>query len=145
MSGRKPELVSALLAFGGQETGDLNALDGLITEAVSQPPGHDLDRALFSIFERFPEEDGHGVYWSIIHGLERRGGYEESLLASVRRSPSPFALLMLNRLCNAGQMECAGVRIVPLLEEVASSSDVAPAARQEAMEFLEHQRQRANE
>jgi hypothetical protein len=138
------ELVAALLAFPGQETGDLQALDALVTAAVSQPPADDLDRALFGVFERFPGEDGHGVYWGIVHGLEGRGGYEESLLASVRRSPSPFALLMLNRLCNAGQMECAGVPIVSLLEEVASS-DAAPGIRQEAVEFLEYQRKRPSE
>ena len=140
MASSRLELVNALLAFGGQEVGDLAALDGLIAEATSQPPSDELDRALFGIFERFPSEDGHGVYWSIVHGLERRGGYEESLLASVRRSPSPFALLMLNRLSNDGQTECGGISIVSLLQEVASSPDANPDLRAEAVAFLEHQR-----
>jgi hypothetical protein len=137
--------VVALGAFRGEEEGDLDALDLLIGHAVSQPPDADIDRALFGIFERFPQEDGHGVYWSIVHGLERRGDYESGLVASVRRSPSPFALLMLNRLCNGGHTKCAGVAIKSLLEDVAASSEVTPEVRQEAAEFLAHQRDRASE
>ena len=145
MSRHGPELVAALLAFRGQETDDLDGLDRLIADAVSGPSSAELDGALFSIFERFPLEDGHGVYWSIVHSLERRGGYEQALLASVRRSPSPFALLMLNRMWNAGQRQCAGVSIVSILEEVSCASDASAKTRQEAMEFLEYQRHRTVE
>jgi hypothetical protein len=134
------EIASALEAFAGQDSGDLIALDALIVEAVSRDPDTDLDRALFGIFERFPQEDGRGVYWSIVHGLEGRGGYEEALLDSVRRSASPFALLMLNRIANDGQADCAGMSITSILTEVASSASASPEARQEAAEFLEHQR-----
>ena len=136
------ELASALEAFAGQDSGDLIALDALIVEAVSRDPDTDLDRALFGIFERFPQEDGRGVYWAIVHGLEGRGGYEQALLDSVRRSPSPFALLMLNRISNDGQADCAGVPIMSILTEVASSASVSPEVRQEAAELLEHQRSR---
>ena len=134
------ETASALEAFEGQQSGDLMALDALIAEAVALEPDTDVDRALFGIFERFPQEDGRGVYWAIVHGLEDRGGYEQALLDSVRRSPSPFALTMLNRISNDGQADCAGVSIASILTEVASSARVSPEVRQEAAEFLEYQR-----
>jgi hypothetical protein len=139
MAGPAGDFVAALAAFPGEAAGDLKALDALIVEATAQPASPELDRALFGIFERFPDEDGRGVYWGIVHGLEGRGGYEPALLDSIRRAPSPFALLMLNRIANAGQADCAGVSILALLEEVAASPQASPAARQEAADFLGEQ------
>ena len=138
------DVVVALSGFTGQATGDLRALEETIRAAMQEPRSNEIDSALFGLFERFPEEDGYGVFWSIVHGLERRGGYEGSLLASVQRSPSPFSLLMLNRLLNAGQKLCAGTPIFPILEHL-SAEGVAPLVQQEATRFLAHQRQRGVE
>jgi len=136
------ELVAALDAFGGQDTCDLKALDTLLAEALSLPPDAALDSALFGIFERFPEEDGHSVYWTLVHGLEGRGAYEVSLLASVRRAPSPFTLTMLDRIWNAGQTQCAGETIRSILKSVAGSPDASPHVRSEARRLLAHQQGR---
>ena len=140
MPSRGGKIASALDAFPGQKNGDLAALEALIADAVALEPGQDVDRALFGIFERFPDEDGGGVYWSIVHGLEGRGGYEPGLLDSVRRAPSPFALLMLNRIFNDGQADCAGVSIASILAEVASSKTASAEVRRQAAELLDHQR-----
>jgi hypothetical protein len=134
------ELAEFLREFSGQEEGDLDRLDAVICEAVSMKRDDALDAALFGIFERFPEEDGYGVYWSILHGLEGRGDYEDALLASLRRSPSRFALTMVNRILNAGQSTCAGVPALALLEAVAASPSANPSAREEATTYLNHQR-----
>ncbi len=136
------KLCDFLRDFSGQESGDLSRLDAVIGQSVSVKPNESLDAALFGIFERFPEEDGHGVYWSIVHGLERRGEYEQALLASLRRAPSMFTLTMLNRLLNAGQSTCAGVPALQLLEAAAVSPLACESARKAATRFLAHQASR---
>lgn len=144
MHSSKDDLVGVLSGFSGERTGDLQALEEAICAAVLEPRSDEIDTALFGLFERFPAEDGHGVFWSIVHGLERRGAYEESLLASVQRSPSPFSLRMLNRLMNSGQELCAGVPIGRLLEDL-SAPGVPPLVQQEASSFLAHRRQRGDQ
>jgi hypothetical protein len=54
---------------------------------------------LFRVFERFPEEDGAGVFWSIVHGLESTElNYDAALRQSLERRSSEFGELMMNRL-----------------------------------------------
>src|ERR1700723_1101145 len=52
---------------------------------------------LLAVFERFPEDDGAGVFWSILHGLEALTGYEPALVRSVQKRPSEFGVLMVGR------------------------------------------------
>jgi hypothetical protein len=74
-------------------------LDGLLAElwAVGVP-----DRAipcLFRVFERFPDDDGAGVLWSIVHGVESLAQpYEAPLRASLERCSSHMGKVMLQRL-----------------------------------------------
>ena len=54
---------------------------------------------MFGVFERFPEDDGAGVLWSIVHGVEGLDlDYEEPLRASLARQPSHMGKVMLGRL-----------------------------------------------
>lgn len=54
---------------------------------------------LFGVFERFPDDDGAGVLWSIVHGVEGLDvEYEPQLRESLERAPSQMAKLMLERL-----------------------------------------------
>jgi hypothetical protein len=46
------------------------------------------------VFERFPDHDGYGVMWSVLHGIEAILNYEIELLASVRRLPTEFGVVM---------------------------------------------------
>jgi len=132
--------IATLDSFPGQEAGDLEALDRVLAEAIPLPADADLDRALFGIFERFPNEDGYGVYWSIVHLLEKRGGYEEALLQSLRRRAVSFNTLMLGRMLNAGITHCGGISIEGLLGDLAVSDQVDPDARETAADFLDHHR-----
>ena len=52
------------------------------------------------VFERFPDEDGAGVMWSIIHGLETIEGYESILEESARARPTWMKSVMLKRIAN---------------------------------------------
>lgn len=54
---------------------------------------------LFGVFERFPTDDGAGVLWSIVHGIEGLAlDYEQPLRNSLTRQPSDMGKIMLGRL-----------------------------------------------
>ncbi len=54
---------------------------------------------LFGVFERFPEDDGAGVLWSIVHGIEGLElDYGQALQESLARQPSDMGKIMLGRL-----------------------------------------------
>jgi len=91
--------------------------------------------AMLRVFERFPTEDGSGVFWSIVHGLEAVPGYEPFLAESVQRVPSEFGVVMLGRILNSGQREIAGSSITALLDAVQSSPHASPAAKRHAHNF----------
>ena len=44
--------------------------------------------ALFGLLERFPDDDGFGLFWSIVHRLETQPDCGSELAASVRRWPT---------------------------------------------------------
>ena len=80
-------------------SGDWLQLDTLLSElwSLSVPPR--ALPSLFAVFERFPEGDGAGVMWSIIHGIEALGiDYESALRSSLARRPSDMGKVMLDRL-----------------------------------------------
>jgi hypothetical protein len=84
---------------------DWRPLDGLLAELFTM--GQDLAPArptLFGVFERFPDHDGYGVMWSVLHGIEAIRNYEIELLASIRRLPTEFGVVMLRRLVDANPM-----------------------------------------
>lgn len=95
-------LVKVLQSFKDpQSESQLRALD-LAVQAIDCASCTQAEfHALLSIFERFPEQDGYGVFWGIIHALEACDGYESELLASVQRKPCEFNVRMVNRLLNA--------------------------------------------
>ena len=125
----------AVNGFSGQASDDCLALDKVLSEATGLPARPELDDAIFNLLERFPGEDGYGVYWRIIHGLEERGGYEQALLQSVQRKPVFFNVLMLTRMMNAGLRLCSGVLIARLLHVVAASA-ADDDVRQDAADCL---------
>ncbi|WP_417316132.1 hypothetical protein [Cycloclasticus pugetii] len=56
---------------------------------------------LFGVFERYPEDDGAGVLWSILHGVEGLPfDYEPILKESMSKKPSFMGEIMLKRLSN---------------------------------------------
>ena len=56
---------------------------------------------LFNVFECFPEEDGAGVLWSIVHGVEALDyDYEIALKESLSHVSSLMGDIMLRRIEN---------------------------------------------
>lgn len=74
-------------------------LDDLLAELWESSVPPRAIPTLFGIFERFPADDGEGVLWSIVHGVESLDlDYEQPLRASLARQPSHMANVMLERL-----------------------------------------------
>lgn len=116
--------------------GDWRPLDQLIAElwATGEFSGHVPE--LLAVLERFPEDDGVGVFWSIVHGVESIPGYEAELLRSLCRQPSELAVTMACRLLNSGVSQIGGEPIVAVLRSVADSAEVPSSVRASAARWV---------
>ncbi|SHF70585.1 hypothetical protein SAMN02745753_02509 [Marinomonas polaris DSM 16579] len=99
------------------QDGNWLILEDLLQQALSSSDCQAYYSAIFKLFEHYPEEDGAGVFWTALHGMEDTGGYEKKLLESFRRIPSEMAETMLFRLRNSGQKYVSGVPIESLIED----------------------------
>ena len=134
-------LVEVLAQFQApRDQGQLQILDRAIESVRAEECAEPEFRALLGVFERFPDEDGFGVFWSIVHCLEACNGYESSLLESVRTAPVEFNVLMVNRLLNGGVTQVAGESLLGVLAAVASNESAAAGVRKSASDFIEYQR-----
>jgi hypothetical protein len=93
------------------ENGNWLPLEKLFEIAYESPDCSGYYDAIFNLFERFPDDDGSGVFWSAVHGMEEKGNYEEKLLAYFRRFPTRMTRIMLVRLKNSGVEEISTVKI----------------------------------
>ena len=118
----------------------LRQLDDALRSAATHDFGHNEFRALLGILERFPSEDGFGVFWGIIHCLESCKGYEPDLVASVLRKPVEFNVLMINRLLNADVLDVNGQSLLAVLASVASNPAATSNAKAFAQQFISHQK-----
>ena len=97
--------------------GDWLPLEAHLERAFSSPDPTLYYHAIFNLFERFPNDDGSGVFWSAIHGMEAVGSYEELLLQYFRRWPSLMTRTMLQRMVNAGETQIGDVSISTLFSD----------------------------
>src|SRR5688500_13954290 len=93
------------------ENGAWLPLERYFERAFGSPDPKKYYHAIFNLFERFPNEDGAGVFWSALHGMEAVGGYEEVLLQYFRRHPSLMTKAMLRRIQNSGQTHIGKVAL----------------------------------
>jgi hypothetical protein len=99
---RSEETILAEIAAFAPRGGNWRALDSLLAELFAETPSVRAVPALLAVFERFPTEDGAGVLWGIVHGLEALPyDYCTPLRVSQERTPSLMAGVMLRRLANA--------------------------------------------
>ena len=133
-------LIHAVLQFTqADDEAQLRVLEEAMGTARRESMGVPEFKALLSVFERFPEDDGYGIFWSIVHLLESCDGYEPSLLESVARSPGEFNVLMVNRLINGGVNEVSGESLLRVLASVANNPLAVASARTSAQQFIEYQ------
>ena len=114
-------IASDIAAFRPEDS-DWGILDSLLTELWQTGQPAKAIPELLGVFERYPEDDGFGVAWSVLHGLESLPNYEPELLRSVARQPSEFGVMMLGRLLNAGRHDVDGVSLLGTLRELASTA-----------------------
>lgn len=138
-------LIQALEQFSDpQSEVQLKALDATV-QAIKPEECREAEfRAMLRVFERFPEDDGFGVFWGLIHALEACSGYEPEMLDSVARKPCEFNVLLVNRLLNAGIAEVDGMSLEGVLSAVIGSNAATTGARHDAERYLARRRS-ANE
>ena len=129
------KILADLHAF---QPGDGNwiPLDELLVELWDSGKAGKHVRELLAVLERFPEDDGEGVLWSIVHGLEDVGGYERELVESVRRQPSELGVTMIGRLLNSGTLLIGDVSLVGVLREVTVASAAPESVRESAADWV---------
>ena len=108
------DVLAKIEAFRPSPAGDnWRELDELVQTLVAT--GHVSYAALptlLRVFERFPRHDGHGVLWSILHGIESIAGYEPVLVEYVTRTPTEMGITMLKRII-AGGVTAVGFTELP--------------------------------
>ncbi|WP_338847071.1 hypothetical protein V8J88_25310 [Massilia sp. W12] len=138
-------LIKALEEFTApHDETQLRKLEKAISAARPEELALPEFKALLRVFERFPEDDGYGIFWSILHRLEACKGYEPALIASVKHAPGTFNLLMLNRLHNGGIAEVDGQSLLSMLAAVAANPAASGSARQSAQDFISYQNAKRN-
>jgi len=90
-------LFDQICTFEPQD-GDWRPLELLIEKSFQEPDPKEYYNAFFSVFERFTDDDGAGVMWSAVHGMESVGGYEKTLLHRFHKNPSFLGKVLLRRI-----------------------------------------------
>ena len=94
---------------------------------------------LLQLFERHPIAY-FGDPGAIVDFIEQFGGeYENSLAASVKRTPTISTVWMLNRCINAGEHT---EEFMDLLKEIANRTDVDKDIKERAQEYVDFQANR---
>jgi hypothetical protein len=92
------DLLAEISAFQPQN-GDWRPLGELLGQLWSAGVAQEGLPVLFGVFERYPGEDGAGVLWSVVHGVESLNlDYGQSLRDSMSRQASLMGRIMLDRL-----------------------------------------------
>ena len=94
---------------------------------------------LLQLFERHPIAY-FGDPGAIVHFIEQFSGeYEDSLAASVKRTPTSTTVWMLNRCINAGEY---AEEFMDILKEIAGRTDVDKTIIERAQEYVDFQENR---
>ena len=111
-------------------------LDNLINELWETGHPEDGMKIMLKVLERFPDEDGDGVLWSIVHSLENLDNYERELLNSVYRQPSHLGITMIHRIENVNQHELCGRNIKEIYQELLIHPKLTDITREDVIRLL---------
>ncbi|HEX5103189.1 MAG TPA: hypothetical protein VFV87_05230 [Pirellulaceae bacterium] len=137
------QLIEDIKAYqpSGNENDDLDRLYA-ITESYESMGG--LSRAvpvIIDAFERFPE-----AWWGnpgpLVHLVEHCGGHVDLLIDSIRRTPTPTTVWMVNRILNAAIHLDVRTKLLATLTFAANDTRTSEATRTAARSFLDHQSHR---
>jgi len=136
---RPPETIIADIDAFEPVEGNWLPLDTLVGELFEAGNAMLGVPALLRVFERFPNDDGAGVFWAVLHGLESVSNYECAVLEAVGRKPTEFAVLMFNRMLNGGIQEIGNIPLLRLLSQVAADGNAGEGVRAAAASFVQYQ------
>jgi hypothetical protein len=115
---------------------DLKRLEELAKQLNEFGASEDIVRAFLGVFERFPVDDAYGIFWSILHGLEKSPNYEFALIESLQRQPAEFSLLMVKRILNSGKKQIGDTDLLALLKGIAEDRTQAQEIQEQAKQFI---------
>ncbi|MDJ1482911.1 hypothetical protein QNI16_20585 [Cytophagaceae bacterium YF14B1] len=84
---------------------------------------------IFSLIERFPEEDRRRGFRSIVSGVGRLQGYTTMLLESLQRQPSILGIAILNRMLQRSQKYIGDISVVEFLHSLLHHPKMTPTIR----------------
>ncbi len=125
--------------FEGEEYPEFYGLELLLEKIWESGVTNDLIKEMFSVFERYPDED-NVYFWSMMHGIEGIPDYENETLESINRKPSLMSLLMINRIINGGNSVINDVNLMELLSAVAKDESQPGEIIEQASDFLDYQK-----
>jgi hypothetical protein len=142
------EITAAVQAITSLTDDDqLKRLDALAIDYAGLPKP-DAEAGLeiwFRLYERFPDDDGFGVCWSILHMIEGNHSVSDRfVVASVQRKPTNFPVMMVNRILNAGTKAVGDVNLLVLLQSVVDDVTHPEGIRETARGLVEHQKRVAD-
>lgn len=113
------------LEFAEEKTEELNSLENS-NEAIEP---------ILTLMENNPNTD-FGMPGPLVHFVEQyyKHGYEETLISSLRKTPTSHTLWMLNRIINGLQGDIKNQFIVEL-KEITERPDIDDLTRNSAREF----------
>jgi predicted KAP-like P-loop ATPase len=119
------------------DNGNWRGLDNLLDELWQTGDQEKEVKKLFGLFERFPEDDGAGVLWSVLHGIETFKEYEQELLNSLNRQPSHLGIVMVKRILNTGTKVIAGTDLAKIIMELKNNNLTPDSVKDDIKKFLE--------
>ena len=133
------EIIKRLEAIISSHNLNVDELNGLCSDLEKNKDGFLAAPSLFKVLEVFPEEN-FGNPGEIVHFLESyyKKGYEEMLIASLRRRATYHTTWMLNRVIN-GTEGIKKQEYIALMDHIAKTTSDNDA-RSEAEEFMEQLR-----
>ena len=119
---------------------DLCLAEEILEKIEEEDDSIEYVEAILKFMEENPYLD-YGMPGPAVHYIERYflRGYEQLLYESLTRRPIQHTVWMLNRIINSPKLE-EKEKYLSLLSNIASDNSVDAAVREDAKNFLEHQR-----
>ena len=117
----------------------VHKLYGLTDELMALPQPERAIPAMFDVMERMPDTE-MGAPGPLVHALERMSGrYENELVESIKRKPTPLAIWMVNRILNGTRSREQRQFYMDLLRFAVDHPAAPESAKREAQHFIEYQ------
>lgn len=126
-----------------QDCNGLDRLYSLIDEIDQLPQPGSMLSTLFRTIERLVDVDT-GSPGPIVHTIERIGGYEQLLIESIQRKPTPLTAWMVNRILNATHEQSVREQWLTLFKQAQENTEISSRTRQTLLDFIRFQQTKDN-